>query len=162
MHAWEMTSTEIVASGEMNFNESEINIESFKGVLHATSLKSKSAQMDKNAYKTLNTTKHEFIEFEFKQIQAQNQQEGTVSAMFSVTIAGVTKDLLVQATVQPNDSGLMAISGTHAFKMSDFGIKPPSFMLGALKVGDDLEIDFKLNVKVSNFDSLVKTVESLK
>jgi len=30
--------------------------------------------------------------------------------------------------------------------MSEFGIKPPSFMFGTMKVGDEIKVKFNLNV----------------
>ena len=41
--------------------------------------------------------------------------------------------------VLPN--GDIEIKGTKKILMSNHGIKPPSFMLGALKVGDEVTLD---------------------
>ncbi len=34
--------------------------------------------------------------------------------------------------------------------MSDFGIKPPSFMLGALRTGDAITIEFDVHLHMGN------------
>lgn len=154
MHDWEMTSSEIIANGELRYNDSNVIIDSFNGYLEATTLKSHSKQMDKNAYKTMKADEFNRIEFQFKSIKTQDEKESKVVAVFAVTIAGVTKDLTVDASVQPNGNDDITISGSHKMNMSDFDIKPPSFMLGTLKVGDELAIDFNLNVKISKNDSL--------
>jgi hypothetical protein len=149
LHDWQMTSTELIAKSEILIDGEDVQILNFSGVLDAKSLKSDHEQMDKNAYKTLNTDKFPTIAFDFKRIESKDPQTGNVSAVFSVTIAGVTKELLVNALVNPVGEDGVTITGTQNLKMSDFGIKPPSFMLGALKVGDDLVVEFLLNLKVT-------------
>jgi polyisoprenoid-binding protein YceI len=150
MHDWTMTSTELKAQTEILIDaEKDIQIMSFSGVLDATSLKSGHGTMDKNAYKTLKTNEFPTISFDIKRLESKDPETGNVQAVFSVTIAGVTKELTVKALVNPVGEDGVTISGTHNLKMTDFGIKPPSFMLGALKVGDDLVVEFTLNLKVS-------------
>ncbi|NCP83736.1 MAG: YceI family protein [Bacteroidetes bacterium] len=149
MHDWAMTSTDIKAESEILINGNDVQIMNFSGILDANSLKSGHKTMDKNAYKTLKTNDFPTISFDFKRLESKDPETATVKAIFSVTIAGVTKELSVNALVNPIGEDGVTINGTHNLKMSDFGIKPPSFMLGALKVGDDLVVEFTLNLKVS-------------
>jgi len=46
-----------------------------------------------------------------------------------------------------NPDGSIACSGSEKLKMTDYKIKPPVFMLGALKTGDVLNINFSLTFK---------------
>jgi len=41
--------------------------------------------------------------------------------------------------------GSATATGTQDVLMTDFGIKPPSFMLGTLKTGNKVVVSFKLN-----------------
>jgi hypothetical protein len=41
----------------------------------------------------------------------------------------------------------MRVVGTHHFRMSEFGLKAPTLMLGTLKVGDEVEVNFELYLK---------------
>lgn len=71
---------------------------------------------------------------------------GRVSVSFrgDLTVAGVTKpvDLVVQAAPIP-DGGLR-ISGSKPFLMTQFGIEPPTAMLGMLKTGNRITVRFDL------------------
>jgi len=53
----------------------------------------------------------------------------------------------VTANCHANPDGSIACSGSQQIKMTDYQIKPPSFMLGALKTGDALTINFSLTLK---------------
>jgi hypothetical protein len=40
--------------------------------------------------------------------------------------------------------GKVTAEGEQTLLMTDFGIKPPSFMLGTLKVGNEVKVKFNL------------------
>jgi hypothetical protein len=71
----------------------------------------------------------------------------TVISNGNLTIAGAAKTIALTAACQINSDGSIACTGTDKLKMSDYGIKPPTYMLGALKTGDALTIDFTMTVK---------------
>jgi len=64
-----------------------------------------------------------------------------------LTIAGVTKQVTLQGKITENADGSATITGSRKIKMSEFGITPPSFMLGALKVGDEVTVEYTLKLK---------------
>jgi polyisoprenoid-binding protein YceI len=74
--------------------------------------------------------------------QANNQY--LVKAIGSLTISGVTKPvtLVVNGVVNPDKT--ITITSSQKIKMSEFRVKPPSFMLGALKVGDHVTVEYNL------------------
>jgi hypothetical protein len=41
-----------------------------------------------------------------------------------------------------NPSGVVNVKGIVPLKMTDFGVDPPTAMLGALKTGDDIKINY--------------------
>jgi hypothetical protein len=43
-----------------------------------------------------------------------------------------------------NPDKTITITGAQKIKMSEFGVKPPTFMLGALKVGDVVTVEYNL------------------
>jgi polyisoprenoid-binding protein YceI len=76
--------------------------------------------------------------------QGNNYQ---IKAYGKLQIAGVTKDVMLLANAVQNSDKTINCSGTEKLKMSDYGIKPPTFMLGALKVADEVNINFNLKFK---------------
>ena len=108
-------------------------------------LKSESELMDSRTYSTLKADKHQKINF--KLVSADVTQQGgqyLIKATGNLTIAGVTKSVVLMANGVMNNDKLITVTGSKKIKMSEWQIKPPSFMFGAMKVGDEVTIDFNL------------------
>ncbi|MGH7352363.1 MAG: YceI family protein [Candidatus Methylomirabilales bacterium] len=58
-----------------------------------------------------------------------------------LTLHGVSRKLRIPATVRPADRGL-AIEGTAALRMSDYGIERPSFLF--ITVKDEVQVRFRV------------------
>jgi hypothetical protein len=46
-----------------------------------------------------------------------------------------------------NKNKTITCTGSDKLKMSDYQVKPPSFMLGAMKTGDAISLDFTMVFK---------------
>ena len=137
LHDWNMTSNQATFTGQIAGN----TINDVKFVMKAQSLKSKESAMDKNAYKALETSKYPEITFTTASIPTQ----GNATISGNLTIANSTKNVKIPVTVTKNGSSYV-IKGTTKIKMTTFGIKPPTVMLGTIKTGDDLTINLNLTV----------------
>jgi polyisoprenoid-binding protein YceI len=107
-------------------------------VLAAESLKSGKGAMDKNAYNSLKTDKHKQITF---QVTSTKITGRNIICNGNLTIAGVTKAIEVSA-VYDNRNGGFGFKGSKKFKMSEYGVEPPTFMFGSIKTGDEITISF--------------------
>jgi polyisoprenoid-binding protein YceI len=56
-----------------------------------------------------------------------------------LTIRGIAKPITLSATLQPAG---MVIDGKSVFKMTSYGMKPPSALLGAIGTKDDMTASF--------------------
>lgn len=61
----------------------------------------------------------------------------------TLNIAGVTKHIDIKVKILMQQNKKLLFEGVQKIKMSDYGIKPPTALLGSLKTGDDISIDFK-------------------
>jgi polyisoprenoid-binding protein YceI len=77
----------------------------------------------------------------FKSTSIESSGDGKFTVSGELTVAGTTRPVRLELT-QNGDR----VSGRVSIRQSDFGIKPFSAMLGALKVADpvDVEVDVKL------------------
>lgn len=152
LHDWTMK-----ASGgtlEANFNLGT-NMNSLAGInklvfnMPVKNLKSGESLMDSRTYKTLNAEKYKTISFVLSSSQLSPLQGNQVAikAVGYLTISGVSKEVTLNATGQLNPDKSITINGTKKLKMTEFKIQPPSFMLGALRTGDDLTIDYSVKFK---------------
>lgn len=74
-------------------------------------------------------------------------EELEVSANVVITIAGVKREVFLEKGKIINyDDDQLSFFGEKALKMTDFEIDPPSKMLGAIKVRDELNIAFHIKM----------------
>ena len=99
------------------------------------------ASMDKNTYKALNAEKYPDIIYTL--ISTSNTKTSgnisTLTATGNLTVAGKTNKITfpVKAAVNGNK---VIFTGAIKFKMTAFGVKPPTALLGTIKTGDEVTI----------------------
>ena len=88
--------------------------------------------------KVLDTDRHAEITFVSTAVHALNDRRWQVDG--ELTIAGTTVQVRIPVEIEPDGDGTTRMSAAVTITQSDFGIKPYSAMMGALKVADDVEI----------------------
>jgi polyisoprenoid-binding protein YceI len=63
-----------------------------------------------------------------------------------LTLGGVTKPITVSASAK-RDGEALRVTGAHDVDMREYGIKPPSLMMGTMKVGRVAKVHFDLLIK---------------
>ncbi|RYY39540.1 MAG: YceI family protein [Chitinophagaceae bacterium] len=114
--------------------------------LPVKSLKSNESSMDSRAYNALNANKFPNITFRLVSAVtgAATGNHAPVRANGQLTISGTTRDIVLNATTVTNPDGSVQITGTQTIRFSEYGLKAPSFMLGALRCGDELTITYNV------------------
>lgn len=104
--------------------------------------------MDKNMYATLQADKPEnqIIRYTLSGYDVINAAPTEFSAITQGTlvIGGKAKAIAMNIVAERLANGKAAAKGEDTLLMSDFGIKPPSFMFGTLKVHDEIKVKFTL------------------
>ncbi|SFE44675.1 YceI-like domain-containing protein [Chitinophaga sp. CF118] len=148
LHDWEMKTSKIACNATFTFYEDgELGgLTLLNFTMPAESLKSERSGMDDNAYRALKTSKYPTITFDLT--TATVSSEGTViSCKGKLSLAGVTKDIDLLAKSKLNTDKSINIKGSKKINMRDFGIDPPSFMMGAVKTGENVTISFDLTFR---------------
>ena len=103
--------------------------------------------MDDKTYDALKGAKYPYITFKMLSVKSMTKSGSGYALKINgeLTIAGVTKNVDINGTVSVKENGKLYIETSKALKMTDFGIDPPTAMMGAMKVGNDITIKFKLN-----------------
>lgn len=65
-----------------------------------------------------------------------------VVAQGELILANERRDVELRAEGTRQDDGTLRLTGEHAMQMTDFDIDPPTALLGALRVSDDIRIAF--------------------
>jgi polyisoprenoid-binding protein YceI len=115
-------------------------LESFDISIPAESLKSSKEGLDKNMYKALKTKEHKDIVFSLKSMSGT---PGALSATGLLRIAGVEREVTLPLKTARKGDGLV-VSGTVDVLMTDYGIKPPTAMLGMVKADPKIKVTFEV------------------
>ena len=152
VHEWEEVAQTASGDAVVLWNtDGSFNIQKLNIKVSVKSIKSdKGSIMDDKTYDALKGEKYPYITFKMLSIKSITKS-GTgyaVKINGELTIAGVTKNVDISGMVYVKEKGKLYIETSKAIKMSDYGIDPPTAMMGAMKVGDDITIKFKLNYTI--------------
>jgi len=150
VHDWTMTATGIESQGQFKFSGGQLEgLSSFNLVVEAKNLKSESSSMDGRCYKTIKADKYPRIIFKLGSAVVTTVQKNkyTIKASGELTISGSTQPVVLIVTAVVNSDNTITCTGSQKLKLTDFKIDPPTFLLGAMKVHNDLTIQFNLIYK---------------
>jgi YceI-like protein len=102
--------------------------------------------IDNNMYKTLKTDQFQMIKYTMSGYDLLDATSSSFSANTKGTlqIAGQDKAVDIKINAARLAEGKASAEGEETIKLTDFGIDPPSFMFGRLKVGNELKVKFNL------------------
>ncbi|HKR06828.1 MAG TPA: YceI family protein [Bacteroidia bacterium] len=152
-HDWVMTAHAFTGEAQFGFNPENENqltsLESLTFSLPVLNLKSDKKKLDRNAYKALKTGLHKNIIYTFisATILPEGENEYLVRTIGNLSIAGVTKEVTMNVNCIVGKDSAITCTGSYKLKMTDYEVKPPSFMLGAMKTGDAVTLDFTMVYK---------------
>ena len=115
-------------------------VEAFEIAIPAATLSSPKDGLDKNMHKALKVEK--FADITFRLTRIEPGANGTARAIGTLRIAGVEREVVLNLKTQRHDTGL-AVSGELELLMTDYGIKPPTAMLGMLKTDPKVTVTFE-------------------
>ncbi len=95
--------------------------------------------------KVLATASYPRIRFQGTEARDVRVEEGRASATVvgDLEIAGRTRPVAVRVELEPVDGGQVRARGTATLRQTDWGIKPYTAFLGALRVANDVEVELE-------------------
>lgn len=107
--------------------------------------------MNKDFYHALKAKSHPtmWIELEsIENVQAIGTSWTTLATHTRISIAGVGKSVPIHARVRKMADNKLQIYAERPLKMSDFGIQPPTALMGMIKTNDDITIKLDLIISI--------------
>ncbi|MBC7554141.1 MAG: YceI family protein [Taibaiella sp.] len=153
LHNWKETVGLISGEGMVEWNaDGSFNLNAMSIKMGVYSIKSTEGRiMNNNTYKALNADNHPDITLVLAApIRSVPAGAHKVTAKVNLSIAGVTKLVDISAVSATQGKGVIIFEGSKAIRMTDFGIRPPVALLGALKTGDEITIQFKAVLTATN------------
>jgi polyisoprenoid-binding protein YceI len=115
------------------------------------SIHSGSSSMDDNMYDALKAKQYPKIQFSLLMSDSTRiafaRADSVLPLQGNLTIGGKQKLIDLPVVAAKTGKGVIHVYGTKKLLMTDFGIDPPSFMFGALKTGNEVTIEFSLELK---------------
>jgi hypothetical protein len=153
MHNWTMDAKTFSGQAEFGFKPGNANqLNSLKGLtfsLVVQNLKSGESGLDKNAYKALKSGQYKDIEYKLLSatIMPGKENKYLIKTQGNLSIAGVTKQVSMDVYCTVNQDASITCTGSDKLEMTDYKVKPPTFMLGAMKTGDAITLNYTLVYK---------------
>ena len=105
--------------------------------------------MDNKTYEAFNDKKYPTISFQLVEVSSLLIKGDDISATVTgnLTMAGTTKRISFKTTGKNTKPGAYEFKGSIALKMTEYKMKPPTAMLGVMKVGDAITLKYDINVE---------------
>lgn len=148
LHDWESDVITLKGEGMVNVENQQPQIQDFRLTIPVEAIKSGKSAMDKNTYEALNEEQYPNIEFTLDEVQSISGDK--VKASGKLSIAGETRPVTLTADYDLRNSSVINLRGSYTMKMTDFGVEPPTAVFGTIKTGDEITVDYTLQLKKSN------------
>lgn len=105
-------------------------------------------KMNDHLRNALAAKQHPQIRYRLSKYDIAKAESGmVVTADGELTIAGTARPITMAVTVTRDATGGIRVRGQQEVKMTDFGVTPPTLMLGTLKVGDAVMVKFDVPLR---------------
>ena len=148
LHDWTENVEKAAVNASVTWNSNgTFTLNGLKVVVYVQSIKSsEGGVMNGKTYKALKSDSYPTITFTLTAPLQVSQGGTTVVATGNLNIAGVTRGVTIHAKVNSTANNNITIEGAVPLRMSEFGIDPPNALFGALKVSNNVTIQFKTNL----------------
>jgi polyisoprenoid-binding protein YceI len=120
-------------------------LERFAGAIPVATLTSRDAGLDRNMYRALKLAANRDVTFRLARLESGGP--GGLMAVGMLRIAGVEREVVLRLTVERRDAALV-VRGRLALLMTDYGVTPPTAMLGMLQTDPKVTITFEAVLSV--------------
>jgi hypothetical protein len=114
-------------------------IEAFEIAVPAATLSSPKDGLDKNMHKALKVEQFRDITFKLARLEGA---PGSLRGVGTLRIAGVEREVVLLLTTELRGNTL-TVKGRLPLLMTDYGIKPPTALLGMLKTDPKVTVTFE-------------------
>ncbi|MEQ9298370.1 MAG: YceI family protein [Cyclobacteriaceae bacterium] len=140
LHDWESDVQEVSGSVSLTAEGNQLKeLADLSITVIVKSIKSGKSGMDKNTYNALN--EKEFPNITYELTSVENMTDKDVRTVGRLSISGTTnsKELISQYVI--NEASI-SFNGAITFNMTEFNIDPPTALMGTIKTGDEVTIEY--------------------
>lgn len=147
LHDWTIDAKSMGGKATFSIESGDLQeIKNLDFVVEAEKLVSGKSGMDKNTFKALKTSVNKKIIFKLikvNKITAQTKNVYLVETQGDLTVAGATKRINQSFTIRLLGKKII-FYGKQKIDMTLYGVEPPTALMGTIKTGKDVVVDFKV------------------
>ena len=147
LHDWEIQAKAMSGKSTLAIEASDLKaIKSLDFAVEVEQLKSGKSGMDDNTFKALKSKTYKNITYKLVNVAKITEASGgnfTVETQGDLTIAGATKRINQTFLVKLVGKKII-FSGKQKIDMTLYGVEPPTALMGTIKTGKDVVVDFKV------------------
>jgi polyisoprenoid-binding protein YceI len=148
VHDWTESVNKITGDAQIVWNEDgSFTIRQLSLKVDVSSIESEHGSiMDNKTFDALKGNSNPYITFKMTALNSivKSGNGYLIKLQGDLTIAGKTKSVEISGMGYIKENGKLLFDGSKSLKMSEYGISPPTAMMGAMKVGDDVTIKFRV------------------
>ncbi len=153
VHSWESSVTQVNATGEIALEGGALkSIKALTVEIPVKGIKSsKGSVMDRRTWSALKSDEAPTITYKLSRVTAieKSGDSYTLKAAGSLTIAGKTRNIDLEVKGKVLSDGSLQFEGARKLLMTDFGIDPPTALMGTMRTGDEVTISFSVKMAPS-------------
>lgn len=153
LHDWTSDITKIDTEAYIDWEDGKVsNISNLLVTVPVEGIEStKGRIMDGKTWDALKKDKYPNITFKVSTADAKwVNGKYLITANGKLTVAGQTKSVTLEAQGKPVADGGLVFSGSYDINMPDYGVEPPTALMGTIKTGERVVIDYSVRMAPSN------------
>jgi hypothetical protein len=95
---------------------------------------------------TLKADDYPRLNIRFIELKKKHGHKGDLNGIVEITLAGTSKKYPVTCMIKSAGNNEQHLEGIRTFKFSDFGLRPPNKLFGAIKAEDKVSVIFHLRL----------------
>lgn len=145
LHDWTSEVEKVNWSGKITTEGTSVKaISDVTVVINVTDIKSeKGGMMDDKTYEAFKSEQNPTITYK---LTSATVTGSSVKANGNLTMAGVTKPIVLNVATKVLADGSVHLSGSQVINMKDYKMTPPKAVMGTIKVGEKVTLLFELTV----------------
>jgi polyisoprenoid-binding protein YceI len=146
LHAWESNITQMEGKGAFETKDDElVAVKNVEIKIAVTGIKSKEGKkMDNKTYETFKSGQNPYIVYTLSNavVKVNASNVVTIEASGKLTMAGNSQSVPLSLSGKKLPNGDLQLSVSKKLKMTDYKMEPPVMLLGTIKVGNEITVEF--------------------
>ncbi len=147
IHDWDMKAEKLSGVAVFKMEDGKLSgVDKLNFSVEVESLKSGKSGMDKNTYNALNSKSHKSISYTLSKVNKVTETGNNtfiIETTGNLKIAGETKMIPIKFTAITSENKV-TLSGKVDLNMTHYKIDPPKALMGTIKTGEEVTIDFEV------------------